>query len=165
MVCICKKRAPSAKPRKCSGFEAYIVSKKYRLETYHELLRGLENPWGKLKVFEPKWNEGWLLTYLEHEITSSVHVILVLLDLPFVLGGAVVWTASFLAYLAIGIFLLWLVQVIYITSFPFVPLAVVCKAIILLYICCAQSVDRRFAQTIHGLSQAQHDQLKRGGAV
>ena len=84
----------------------------YRLVTYHELLRGLE-PEGKLKVFKPKWNKGWLLTYLEHEITSSVHAILALLDLPFVLRGAVVWTAKFLVYLAIGIFLLWLVQLIY----------------------------------------------------
>ena len=64
-------------------------------------------------VFKPKWNEGWLLSYLEHEITSSIHAILSLLDLPFVLGGAVVWTASFLLILSIGILLLWLVQVIF----------------------------------------------------
>ena len=51
--------------------------------------------------------------YLEHEITSSIHVILSLLDLPFVLGGVVVWIASFLVYLAIGVFVLWLVQVIF----------------------------------------------------
>ena len=43
----------------------------------------------------------------------TVHAILSLLDLPFVLGGAVVWTASFLVILAIGIILLWLVQVIF----------------------------------------------------
>ena len=41
----------------------------------------------------------------------SVHIILSLLDLPFVLGGGVVWTASFFVILAIGIILLWLVQV------------------------------------------------------
>ena len=72
------------------------------------------------RVFKPKWNEGWLLTYLEHAIAfsmhaiaSSIHAILSLLDLPFVLGGVVVWTASFLVILARGIFLLWLVQVIF----------------------------------------------------
>ena len=56
---------------------------------------------------------AWLQTYLENEITSSVHAILSLLDFPFVLGGAVVWTASVLVILAIGINLLWLVQVIF----------------------------------------------------
>ena len=35
-----------------------------------------------------------------------------LLDLSFVLGGDVVWTASFLVYLALGIYMLWLVWVI-----------------------------------------------------
>ena len=66
-----------------------------------------------MKVFKLKWNEGWLLTYLEHEITSLVHAILSLLDLPFELGGAVVWRASFLVIVAIGMILLWLVQVIF----------------------------------------------------
>ena len=84
---------------------------KYRLVTNHELLRGLESL-RQGEGFQTKWNEGWLLTYLEHEVTS-VHAVLSLLDLPFVLGGAVVWTTSFLVILSIGIILLWLVQVIF----------------------------------------------------
>ena len=36
-----------------------------------------------------------------------------LLDLPFVLGGAMVWTTRVLVILALGNFLLWLVQVIF----------------------------------------------------
>ena len=50
---------------------------------------------------------GW--SYLEPENTSAVLPILSLLDLSFVLGGAVVWTVSFLVILAMGIILLWLV--------------------------------------------------------
>ena len=51
------------KPRNKS-IQAYseLLQGKYRLVTYHELLRGLENLRWSRRFLKPKWNERWLLT-------------------------------------------------------------------------------------------------------
>ena len=66
-----------------------------------------------LRAFPLNCKTSVVQTYLEHEISSPIHAVLSLLYLPFVLGGTVVWTASFLVILAIRNFLLKLVQVIF----------------------------------------------------
>ena len=63
------------------------------------MLRGLQNLGQREGGFQTK-----------HEISLQYFPSL---TFPFVLGGAVVWTASFLVILDMGVFLLWPVQLIF----------------------------------------------------
>ena len=70
----------------------------YRLATYNDFL----------------WtNKGWLLPYIEHEISSPLPYMQYFPSLTFCAGSCCGLETSFLVYLAIGSFLLWLVQFIF----------------------------------------------------
>ena len=70
----------------------------YRLATYNDFL----------------WtNKGWLLPYIEHGISSPLPYMQYFPSLTICAGSCCGLETSFLVYLAIGSFLLWLVQFIF----------------------------------------------------